>query len=64
MKLYKSKDYENFVVTKICESIAEKNGVTKEKARLLFFNALAYNTVVEEILNRTVELAAQEESAA
>jgi len=64
MKLYESKKYEEYVVAKICESITKKNGCTKEKARTLFFNALAYNTVVEEILNKIDMLADQKGCAA
>jgi len=64
MKIYESKDYEEFVFTKICESITKKYGCTKDKARILFINALAYNSVVEEILDKVDMLADQKEGAA
>ena len=56
-KIYRTKKYEDFIFSKVYEAIAESTGCTNEDARILLINALAYNTVVEEILDKAKWLA-------
>ena len=59
----RTKEYEEFVFSKICEAIADSTGCTQEDARPLFINALAYNTVVEEIIDKAKMLTEKEHAA-
>jgi len=59
----RTKEYEEFVLSKIYEAIADSTGCTKEDARPLLINALAYNTVVEEITDKARMLVERERSA-
>ena len=56
VKIYQSKEYEKYIFSEITDLIASKTGRTKKEARLLLVNALAYNTVVEEILEKAAWL--------
>ena len=57
IKIYRTKKYEDFIFSKVYEAIAESTGCTLEDARTLFVNAIAYNTVVEEICDKAKWLA-------
>jgi len=54
--IYESKEYEKFVLNEISNTIANRTGCTKKMAKTLFFNAIAYNTVVEEIIDKAMWL--------
>lgn len=57
-KINRTKRYEDFVMSQVYEEIAEGTGCTKEDARTLLVNALAYNTVIAEIVDKAKMLAA------
>jgi hypothetical protein len=59
----RTNEYEEFVLSKIYEAIADSTGCAKEDARPLLINALAYNTVVAEIVDKTKMLVERERSA-
>ena len=52
VKLYTSKQYEKFVIDSLIAQIGDGFDLTKKQARVMLFNALAYNTVVEEIFEK------------
>jgi len=53
-----TKKYKKFVFSKVYEAIADSTGCTMEDAQTLFVNAIAYNTVVEEICDKAKYLTA------
>jgi len=54
----RTKKYEEFVFSSIYEEIVKSTGCTQEEARALFVNAIAYNTVIEEICDKAKMLTA------
>jgi len=49
-KIYASKDYEAFVIESIVKQLSKAYKIKKKNARVLFFNALAKDLVVEQII--------------
>ena len=63
-KINQTKKYEEFVLSEIRKEIVRNTGCDEKDAWPLFINAIAYNTVLEEIINKTKTLAAELEKEA
>jgi len=59
-KINRTKKYEEFVLSEICKMIVQNTGCSEKDARPLLINAIAYNVVSEEIINKTKELVLKE----
>jgi len=56
-KINRTKIYAEFVISQVCEEIAGSTGCSKEDAQTLLINALAYNTVLAEVVDKAKQLA-------
>ena len=59
----RTKKYEKFVFSEVCKEIANSTGCTEKDAWTLLVNALAYNTVIAEILDKAMMIADKQTEA-